>query len=194
MGDEKHFGLYTGTVVKRNDPLNLSRIKINIPGILEPEDEDAGPWAYPKGGGAKNWGRNSVPPFGADVYVQFVNGDIERPVWEPANHGRPIVDGQPQSEAFPEHQDPDIHVFGIGDFRLVIDDREDNRSATFKFVKVVGGEEQAIAWLEFNYETNSLQVYATSALEVKADAIVNIDAPTVQIAGRKVTPSSKAIN
>jgi uncharacterized protein involved in type VI secretion and phage assembly len=172
----------------------LSRVKVRIPALLEPDDTDAGPWAFPKGGGSANWGKNSVPPLGADVFIMFINGDIERPVWEPANHGRPVIDGQAQSEAFPEHQDPDIHVFGIGPFRLVIDDRAGNRSAIFKMVKTVGTEEQPIVWLEYNYETNSAQVYATSALGLKSEALLDIDAPAVQIKGRKVTPLNKAIN
>lgn len=188
------YGIYAGTVTKRIDPLNLSRIKVRIPGILEPETADDGPWALPRGGGSAQWGRNSVPPLDADVYVQFINGDIEKPCWEPGWHGNPLVDGVPKSEAFPEHESPDVHVFGVGPFRIVVDNREGQKSAIWKAVKVVGQEEQTIISLEYNYEDNSAILSCESALGIEAGAIVNIDAPSVQIAGRKVTPSPKPIN
>jgi len=193
--DGRFDGLYEGVVTYRDDPLLLSRIKVRVPGILEPQTSDQGPWAWPRSaGGSAQFGRNSVPPLDADVLIQFVNGDLNYPVWETAWHGVPLVDGQPRSEAFPEHEHPDIHVFGVGAFRLVIDDRPGQRSATFKVVKLVGGEEQAVAWLEFNYETNSAQLWADSAVQVAAGAIVDIDGSTVQVRGRKVVPSPKPIN
>jgi hypothetical protein len=192
---EKFNGLYEGVVTFRDDPLLLSRIKVRIPGILTPESADHGPWAWPRGaGGSKQFGKNSVPPLDADVLIQFVNGDINYPVWETAWHGIPIIDGQPRSEAFPEHEHPDIHVFGIGGFRLVIDDRQGQRSATFKVVKMVAGKEEAVAWLEFNYETNSAQLWADSAVQVAGGALVDVDGSAVQVRGRKVMPSSKPIN
>lgn len=187
------FGLYSGFVTQRDDPEMLSRIKVRIPGILEIESADDGPWALPKGGGSKNWGRNSVPPLGAAVWVQFINGDVNKPVWEPGWHGKPEVNGAPESEAFPEHEDPDIHVFGVGFCRLVIDDREGQRSATFKVVKKVAGNEETMASLTLNYEDNSLLLFVESALGLNA-SMIDMDAITVQIAGRKVTPSTKPIN
>lgn len=187
------FGLYSGTVTNRRDPEGLCRIKIRIPGILEPENEDDGPWALPKSGGSNNWGKNSVPPLGAAVWIQFVNGDVEKPVWEPGWHGKPLINNVAQSEAFPEHEDPDVHVFGIGFCRVVVDDREGRRSATFKVVKEVGGAEETMAALVLNYEDNSLQLTAESALGLSA-AIIDLDAVTVQIDGRTVVPSTRPIN
>ena len=187
-------GIYAGVVTKRDDPERLCRIKVRIPAILEPQSEGDGPWAYPKSGGSAQWGKNSVPPLGAAVFVQFINGDIEKPIWEPGWHGKPLVDGQVKSEAFPEHQDPDIHVFGIGPFRLVIDDREGQRSAVFTVVKEVNGTEESMASLEFNYEDNSVILSCESALGLKSGAIIDMDAITVQVAGRKITPSNKPIN
>lgn len=177
--------LCLGTVVDRDDPLGICRIRANIPGIMERT-----PWARPKHGGSKNEGVASIPPNGADVYIQFINGDRSMPVWERADFG--VVNGK--SEVFKEHIDPDIHVFGIGPFRLVVDNRTQEgvvKTARAKLVKVINGEEQDIVWIEVN-EENSCQVHADSALGFDA-TIIDIDAPVVQIKKRKVIPSPKGI-
>ncbi len=183
----KLLGFYSGTVVRRDHPEHRAFVKVRIPGLIETESA----WARPFGGGAPQWGSNDVPPLGCDVDVVFINGDPDRPKYFPAEHG--FVDGK--SEAFPEHEDPDVHVFGRGPFRLVIDNRENQKLARFKIVRVVQGEEEDIAWLDFNYEDNSVELYATSALGLHAGAILDIDCEgDIQIKGRKVMPSGKAIN
>jgi hypothetical protein len=182
--------LYEGTIINRNDPMGLGRVRFTIPGILEPQSVNEGPWAFPRGGGARRWGKNDVPPLGADVFVQFVNGDPERPVYEPAHHGKP----NGETEAFPEFDDPDVHVWGRGPFRLVIDNREGQQSATLKIVKEILGVEDTVAAITLNYEDNAISITADSAIGIESSAIIDIDAPVVQILRRKVTPTAKPIN
>lgn len=183
-------GVYSGVVVRRDDPELLGRVKAAVPGILDPTDADAAPWAWPRGGGARRWGANDVPPLGADVLVQFVNGNPEWPVYEPFCHGKP----NGESEAFPEHEHPDVHVWGRGPFRLVIDTRAGQQTATFKVVKQIGAAEETVAAITFDYVGNAIQIAADSAVGVTAQAIVDVDAPVVQLLGRKVTPNGKAVN
>lgn len=191
MSGEGLFGLFEGTVINRSDPEGLCRCKVEIPGILDPEDEGSGPWARPRGFGSKNWGTNEAPPLGADVYVQFVNGNMESPVWELAFPGKPGG----ESEVFPEYEDPDVQVFGRGPFRLVLDNREGQRRALFKVVKTIGNEEQDVIWFEANLEDNSAKLFVESALGLEAGGIIDIDSPgSVQVRGRKVVPSNKPIN
>jgi hypothetical protein len=181
-------GVYLGTVVDRDDPDGLCRIRARVPGRNERT-----PWARPRGGGSRYRGKADVPPLGADVYVDYINGDRRMPRYEPADYG--IVDGE--SEVFPEHVDPDVHVFGIGPFRIVIDNREpaegEARTMRAKLVKEVGGEEQDIAWIEIS-EDNSIQIYADSAVGIEAGGIVDIDASVVQVKGRKVMGTPRPIN
>ena len=192
-GDRRNVGeklslLYMGTVLERGDGDLSGRIRVRIPGIMERSY-----WARPRHGGSKNEGVLSVPPIDADVYVQFVNGDPRAPVYERADFG--VVDGE--KEAFPEHTDPDIHVLGIGPFRLVLDNRtgggDEPRSVRAKLVKTVGGEEQDIAWIELT-EENSLRIHADSAIGIDAGAIIDIDAPTVQLRGRKLGSTTRPVN
>jgi len=182
------FGLYAGIVVNRDDPEKLSRVKVEIPGIIDGESA----WALPEGGGAAQWGKNAVPPLGCDVFVQFVNGRENRPVYRAAAHGKPGG----TSEAFPEHEAPDVSVFGIGPFRLVIDNREiegQPKTARAKIVRDVNGTEEDVAWVEFNYDDNSIHIYADSAIGLEA-AIIDLNSPQVQLNGRQVMPTSRPVN
>ena len=174
-------GLYAGMVLDNNDPEHLARVRVTIPGVM-----DDSPWALPRGAGSAQWGGNDVPPNGADVYVMFVNGNAERPVYEPAWHM--------PGEQFPEHSSPDVHVWGRGPFRLVLEDSNVQHVMRLKAVLTIGNNEEDVAWLEFNADTQSIQLYADCAVGVEAGAIVNIDAPSVQVRGRKVMPTPKPIN
>jgi len=75
---------WPGVVVDINDPLKLSRIKVNIPrffGTLEVEDI---PWASPSyntDGKVFN-----IVDLGKVVHILFPNGDIYHPVWTHAEH------------------------------------------------------------------------------------------------------------
>lgn len=175
-------GIWPGTVVDRNDPLKLGRIKVSVPGILE--DDSA--WALPRAGGAPQFGCVNVPPIGADVFVQFLGGRIEKPIWEPGPHGL--------EEGFFEHVDPDTHVFGIGPFRLLIDNREGQRELHAYVVRDVAGTEERVIELEVNFETNSARLFATTALQLEAIGLVDINANgDVQVKGRKILPRDATI-
>lgn len=185
LGDGKLEGIYLGSVVQRDDPDGLCRVRVAIPGLMEKTT-----WARPRGGGSKNWGKASVPPIGADVYVQFLNMDPRMPIYEPADYGY----RNNESEVFPEHEDPDVHVFGIGRFRIVVDQRDaEAGSLRIKLVKNISSVETDVAWIEIN-DNNSIQVYADSAVGIEAGAIVNVDAPAVQIKNRKVMNTTRPIN
>jgi len=183
FGSDRYFGVYTGLVANRDDPKKLGRIKVSIPGLIDEQSN----WAFPRTGGSNNWGSVKVPPFGSDVFVQFLNGDIDHPIWEPGPFGI--------GQNFPEHESADVSVFGVGPFRMVIDNREEVETATFKIVKTVGGQEESICELLFNAATNSVRLYATSALQIESGGIVDIDsAGAVQVRGRKVMPVNRPIS
>lgn len=92
LGDEEgeelfHVGLYTGVVTNNEDPLLLGRCKIRIPGLIDPESA----WALPASvaGGIAGRGIFDVPDVGSDVFVQFIQGDIEQPMYWGGNWGIP---------------------------------------------------------------------------------------------------------
>lgn len=88
--EELHYvGFYTGTVTDDEDPEMLGRVRINIPGLIEP----ASAWSFPVGtlsGGSTGRGWFGVPAVGADVGVFFFHGDVDTLFYLPAHWG---VDG-----------------------------------------------------------------------------------------------------
>jgi uncharacterized protein involved in type VI secretion and phage assembly len=80
-GEARYFGIYDGLVVDNLDPKNRGRVKVKIPGLCEPSTN----WALPAGGshssGEAGRGGFDPPKIGAAVYVQFLRGDVDAPVY-----------------------------------------------------------------------------------------------------------------
>ncbi len=78
--DEKRFGKSRGIVTDNKDPQKRGRLKLRIPSVLANQDTD---WALPclPYGGADQQGMFMVPEVDAQVWVEFEEGDIHRPIW-----------------------------------------------------------------------------------------------------------------
>ena len=84
----QHLGLYVGEVVDRADPEGLGRVRVRIPGLIEP----ASAWAFPLGtlgGGTDRRGFFAVPERGAEVGVLFHQGDVDHPFYLAGHWGKP---------------------------------------------------------------------------------------------------------
>jgi hypothetical protein len=84
----EHIYLYEGSVTRRDDPDNLGRVKILIPGLIEPETPD---WVFPIGteGGSAQRGNFNPPAVGSTVCVLFKLGQIEHPRYIHGPWGEP---------------------------------------------------------------------------------------------------------
>jgi hypothetical protein len=81
--DPRILGMHLGYVTHRDDPEGLGRVRVCIPGLIEPHSD----WAWPlgtSGGGSKDHGLFAVPELGAEV----VNGDAEVPPEADSPHNR----------------------------------------------------------------------------------------------------------
>lgn len=78
--DEKHYGKHRGFVVDNQDPEKRARLLLRVPGLLGDQITD---WALPclPFGGVADQGFFSVPQVDAQVWVEFEEGDIQRPIW-----------------------------------------------------------------------------------------------------------------
>lgn len=73
------FGRYRGSVVDNQDPLNLGRLRVNVPDVLQQLEST---WALPSmaitGSGMGIW---ALPSVGANIWVEFEQGDVGYAVW-----------------------------------------------------------------------------------------------------------------
>jgi phage baseplate assembly protein gpV len=78
------YGKFRGTVTDNQDPNMQGRITANVPGVLEDQTSS---WAMPSVPYAGTASDNSsvgfffIPPKGANVWIEFEDGDITRPIW-----------------------------------------------------------------------------------------------------------------
>ncbi len=169
--EEKFFGMYIGTVVKRDG--DLKRVKFQIEGFIEPES----PWAMPLSGmpgGSAGVGSGGVPRLGAQVAVWFANGDIERPYYVSANWGEDEI---PDEIAGSE----DAMIWSGENFAIVIDESGSNK--VMRLINRKTGD-----FIELNANDNTITISATTALSLQATGLIDITAGKVQINGRPVAP------
>ena len=77
---EKRYGKYRGFVVDNKDPQKRGRLQLTIPSVLDDQESD---WALPclPFGGASGYGLFVVPEIGAQIWAEFEEGDLHRPIW-----------------------------------------------------------------------------------------------------------------
>lgn len=80
MAESKYYGLYQGVVTNTKDPEKRGRIKVKCPDVLGGDVESA--WCDPLVTVAyDNGGDFCIPEKDEFVWLQFIAGDANRPVW-----------------------------------------------------------------------------------------------------------------
>lgn len=84
---------YAGIVESNKDPLKLGRVKVRVPHVFGSSATGSGyigvndlPWALPAGmpagGSSASGGFSQLPEPGDKVWVRFLDGEPEKPIWE----------------------------------------------------------------------------------------------------------------
>jgi uncharacterized protein involved in type VI secretion and phage assembly len=183
-GDTRHLGMYIGYVTDRDDPEGLGRVRVCIPGLVEPH----GPWAWPLGtcgGGSRDCGFFAVPELGAEVAVFFNQGDLEAPHYLSAHWGR--RDGRSEVPEEAQKSPPDNRVIATETFRIELDESQGARKLKITDRRPGGGH------LVFDAEDNTVTFQATTAITIKAVGAINLEAAVVTIAGRVVRPTAEPL-
>lgn len=84
---QRYYGKYRGTVVNNVDPMQMGRIQAIVPDVssLVPTS-----WAMPCLPGAGiNTGLFTIPQLGSGVWIEFEQGDPDRPIWVGGYWGTP---------------------------------------------------------------------------------------------------------
>jgi len=77
--EKRYFGKYRGTVVNNVDPMQIGRIQAIVPDVtgIVPSS-----WAMPCVPVAGiNTGVFTVPQLGSGVWIEYEQGDSDRPIW-----------------------------------------------------------------------------------------------------------------
>jgi uncharacterized protein involved in type VI secretion and phage assembly len=101
--ERKYWGKYRGTVADRGDPEQLGRLKVRVPSLLG--DAVTG-WAWPAvtyaGAGI---GLLALPLVGDLVWVEFMEGELDHPIWSGASWAKPAGSSEvpaPGLAAYPD--------------------------------------------------------------------------------------------
>jgi hypothetical protein len=82
-------GTYCGVVENVKDPEKLGRVKVRVPHVYGFIGQNDLPWALPAGMPAGNspasGGFSHLPGVGDQVFVRFLDGEPEKPIWEWGN-------------------------------------------------------------------------------------------------------------
>jgi uncharacterized protein involved in type VI secretion and phage assembly len=78
--ETKYYGKYRAFVVDNKDPDKRGRVTLSVPSVL---GEATTTWALPclPYGGGSDFGFVAVPPVGAQVLAEFMEGDVSTPLW-----------------------------------------------------------------------------------------------------------------
>lgn len=181
--DTRLFGMYVGHVTDRKDPDKLGRVRVCVPGLLEPHSA----WAWPLGtvgGGSKNRGFFAVPEEGAEVALFFNQGDVDKPYFISAHWGKPNGESEVPEEA--QRDSPDNRVLATETFRLELDESEGARR-----LKITN--KKTDDYLLFDAEENTITLQGTTSIIIKAVGAISLDATHITIGGRAIRPVTDAI-
>jgi hypothetical protein len=87
-------GIYSGLVINTLDPLRIDRIEVQIPSL---GSQFGAEWAMPQ----ETSGTIVLPAVGAQIDIQFEDGDLRIPIWVPQTQtatGSPSLDAWHRSE------------------------------------------------------------------------------------------------
>ena len=117
----KFWGKYRGTVLQNIDPERRGRLQLMVPDVLSlvPSNwaEACVPLAGPTG---PPMGVYMVPPIGAGVWVEFEQGDPNRPVWVGCRWG--AESDIPNQALMGNPADPNIVIQSLGQHSITISD------------------------------------------------------------------------
>jgi len=183
MGDVLHLGLHVGYVNDREDPEGLGRVRVCIPGLIEPHSA----WAWPlgtSGGGSKNRGLFAVPEKDAEVGVFFKCGDLDAPYYVAGHWGKPGGQSEVPEEA--QKSPPDNRVLATETFRVELDESSGGRRLQITNKKTSD-------YLLFDAEENSITLSGTTAITIRALGAISLEAAQITIGGRIIRPIADPI-
>ncbi|MBI3803959.1 MAG: hypothetical protein HY282_09395 [Nitrospirae bacterium] len=125
----KYWGKYRGFVQENNDPEQLGRLQVKVPSLLA--DSVTG-WAWPAvpyaGAGI---GFFFLPQVGDLVWVEFIEGELDHPVWTGCSWGKPGGQSELPPEALQSYPQQQVIKTPSGNV-IIINDASGSESITIR--------------------------------------------------------------
>ncbi|HEU4578339.1 MAG TPA: phage baseplate assembly protein V [Polyangiaceae bacterium] len=125
----KYFGKYRGFVEDRDDPDQLGRLKLRVPSVLEGAVTG---WAWPASpfAGAGR-GFLFLPQKDDIVWVEFIEGELEHPVWSGGGWAKPGGTSEIPEDAKANYPDTAVLRTKFG-LVIVMDDASGNEKIVIR--------------------------------------------------------------
>jgi hypothetical protein len=185
LGRARYYAIMPAVVIDRNDPLGLHRVRVEVLGLIE-----RSAWAKPitLGGGSPQRGGHVVPALGADVWVWFIGGDVEQPVYAGGSWGAaPAGKETPADVAEVAGTDPaKVQSIELDDVRITVDERDGKRALSIAS-KATGD------FVTVDLTNHGLHVKMTAAIILECLGLISLEAAAITLNGRNVLPNSEDI-
>jgi len=181
--DSPFLGTYDGVVTANEDPLKLGRVKLRVPGLIEPQSG----WVFPDAQGAgPQLGLWFIPVVGADVKVRFLGGDPDVPLYSGGHWGKDDAPTPVRAADVTPADAPKIRVIETERHLLILDTRTGHESIQLVDKETGDG-------LRYDGVTRALELRGTVAVRIVATGAVSIEGLAVTINGRPVSPGGGPI-
>lgn len=190
--DTRYPGVHAGVVTDNKDPLGVGRVRVSVRGLLP---EEGGGWFLPGSavGAGPQRGLWDVPDVGSEVYVFFLGGDPDKGRYlgghwrrPKGNSDAPTAVTEAVTEDGPEAA-VELKVWQSKRFAIVQDDRDGKQRLYIKSNKRGEDVTTGIAlMLEIDDVTGVMSISAPAGIVLRSLGIIDLQAPVIQIGGRKV--------
>lgn len=115
--DARRYGKYQGVVTDNQDPQQRGRLRLLVPSVYGEQHSGWAQPCFPFAG--RGWGWFAVPEAGCRVWVEFEEGDPQRPIWTGGWPAEPA--DVPADAALP---DPQVRLLqSMSGLQVMLDDR-----------------------------------------------------------------------
>lgn len=170
---ERYFGKYGGVVLDNDDPLQLARLKVRVPALMQ--DAEIG-WARPALPFAgPGHGHVMVPEADAMVWVEFEAGNLDQPIWSGCFYA--------ENQSAPGPSAPGGHVIATPQgHRVVLDDDGDKLVVTHS-----GGAMLEMTATEVTLQIGASKMVLSNTAITFNDGVLKIGPAGVSLANGAMT-------